>query len=173
MSCSSFSCIFHQHHLQVPVSSGSLTGLTSTLIADSFVKRLDTFQITATHSKHWIQVEINKCRRQYGFTSYNSNLVNRNLVKRQKSERGGGAQRTKLYLEPTKWGQEKVIAKQKICPCCVQRWHHMPLAVPGHCQPDSVFQMSQQGDLRQFPPMFPKNRIWGVGSLLVLVRALL
>lgn len=59
-SRSSFSCIFHQHLLQVPVSSGSLTGLTNTLIIDSFVKRLDTFQITATYSKHRIQVEINK-----------------------------------------------------------------------------------------------------------------
>lgn len=110
----SFSYLFHQYQLQGPVSSGTLTGLTNILVADSFVKRLDTFQITATYSKHWVQVEINKCCRQYGFTSYSTNLANRNLVKREdRGQREEMWHRERLYLEATKWEQEEVMAKGK------------------------------------------------------------
>lgn len=106
--------LFHRYQLQGPISSGTLTGLTNILDADSFVKRLDTFQITATYSKHWVQVEINKCCRQYGFTSYSTNLAKRNLVKREdRSQREEMWHRERLYLEATKWEQEEVMAKGK------------------------------------------------------------
>lgn len=117
MSCSSFSYIFHQHHLQVPVSSGTLTGLTNTLIADSFVKRLNTFQITATHSKHWIQAEINATVNMALLVT--TQISQTETWLRDRNQTGGVAQRARLYLEPTKWGQGKVVAKGKICSCYV------------------------------------------------------
>lgn len=68
---------------------------------------------------------------------------------RQKSERGGGgvAQKARLYLEPTKWGQGK------ICPCYAQGWHHMPPAVPGHGQPDQHSKCHNRETLSNFPPV--------------------
>lgn len=70
---------------------------------------------------------------------------------RQKSERRGVAQKAKLYLEPTKWGQVKIIAKGKICPCYVQGWYHMPPAVPGHGQPDQHSKCHNRETLGNFP----------------------
>lgn len=50
---------------------------------DTFVKTSEALQITATHSKHWIQIGKNNCGHQYGFTSSNANLAEINLVTRQ------------------------------------------------------------------------------------------